>query len=69
MICNNCGKELSENAKFCWSCGASIEPAAAAPIADEVPGSQVPDAEIPVMQECPDVSVGNCYPAVRSAAA
>lgn len=57
MICNNCGKELSENAKFCWSCGASIEPAAAAPIADEVPVSQVPDAEIPVMQECPDESV------------
>ncbi len=53
MFCNKCGKELSENAKFCWSCGASITPAAAAPIADEVIVSQASVEEIPVIQETP----------------
>jgi hypothetical protein len=57
MLCNKCGKELSENAKFCWSCGASIEPAADVPIADEVLVSQAPDAEIPVIQETPEEPV------------
>ena len=57
MFCNKCGKELSENAKFCWSCGASIEPAADVPIADEVLVSQAPDAEIPVIQETPEEPV------------
>ena len=26
MLCKNCGTELNENAKFCNSCGAAVEP-------------------------------------------
>lgn len=55
MFCNKCGKELSENAKFCWSCGASI--------AEEVIVPQTPVEEIPVALEPPEepVSEGPVY--------
>lgn len=55
MFCNKCGKELSENAKFCWSCGASI--------AEEVIVPQTPVEEIPVAQDTPEepVSEGPVY--------
>lgn len=55
MFCNKCGKELSENAKFCWSCGASI--------AEEVIVPQTPVEEIPVDQDTPEepVSEGPVY--------
>lgn len=49
MLCNNCGKELSENAKFCWSCGVSIAPSEAAPLDAEIPT----EPEIPIVQEAP----------------
>lgn len=52
MLCNNCGKELSENAKFCWSCGASIAPAA-----ETVAEPQAPVEEIPLIQEAPAEAV------------
>ena len=52
MFCNKCGKELSENAKFCWSCGASIAPA---PTAEEVIAPEAPVEEIstPPVSEAP----------------
>ncbi len=60
MFCNKCGKELSENAKFCWSCGASIE---SAPIAEEIVAPQPPVDEIPAIPETPaePVSEGPVY--------
>lgn len=48
MFCNKCGTQLSENAKFCWSCGAGITPAEEAVIPP-----QVPEAEAPILQEAP----------------
>ena len=44
-ICRNCGEELKEGAKFCGSCGAKVEPAAAPaePAVSEQPAYTVPE--------------------------
>ncbi len=53
MFCNKCGTQLSDNAKFCWACGASAAPAAATPEAEEVIAPPTLEPEVPVMQENP----------------
>ena len=63
MKCPQCGNELSDTAKFCTSCGASIPEAApvaeepAAPVAEEAapeaPKAEEPAAEEPAAPEAP----------------
>lgn len=48
MFCTKCGKELSDNSKFCWACGASITPAA--PIAESTPEVTTPVEELPATE-------------------
>ena len=48
ISCKECGTENPDGARFCWSCGATIErPAAAADIVTAVPDQDCSDAAVP----------------------
>ena len=53
MFCTNCGAKLSDDARFCHVCGASLQPIRAVP---EKPEKQEEPAE-PVVPQSPDKEV------------
>lgn len=60
MICSKCGKELSNDAKFCLFCGTPVAPAPVAPVAPQpvqypqsAPAPQYQPVQQPVPQQFP----------------
>ena len=58
MFCEQCGKEIPENSKFCAGCGAKVEPAevivqAVEPEAETAPAPEPTKDEVPKVQQAP----------------
>ena len=68
IFCPNCGKELSDNARFCNACGQSITVAAQEPAPFQEPAPQPAPAQseqrpdpIPKQRPNPNVAVPEQY--------
>ena len=66
MICPNCGKEISDNSKFCGACGALVT-AQPAPVPEQQPmpvaAQPIPGAVPPPVNYMPNQNPGNIPPA------